>query len=55
VSVGSRPSGWRRVLPAALAAVLGALAPACDAMRTGAHPDQPPFVQRPNGVLNVVY
>jgi outer membrane protein assembly factor BamB len=55
VSVGSRPSGWRRLLLPALACVLGTVAPACDAMRTGAHPDQPPFVQRPNGVLNVVY
>jgi outer membrane protein assembly factor BamB len=33
--------------------VLGALG--CSAMRAGAHPDQPGFIQRPNGALSVVY
>jgi outer membrane protein assembly factor BamB len=27
----------------------------CAGMRSGAHPDQPPFVQRPNGALSVLY
>lgn len=27
----------------------------CGAMRSGAHPDQPPFIERPNGALSVVY
>jgi outer membrane protein assembly factor BamB len=32
-----------------------ATAAGCGAMRSGAHPDQPPFVERPNGALSVVY
>lgn len=36
--------------------LLGAASVAgCSSMRSGAHPDQPPFVQRPNGALAVVY
>ena len=27
----------------------------CDTLRSGAHPDLPPFVTRPNGALNVIY
>ncbi|HEY3497981.1 MAG TPA: PQQ-binding-like beta-propeller repeat protein [Polyangiaceae bacterium] len=27
----------------------------CADMRSGAHPDQPPFIQRPNGALTVLY
>jgi outer membrane protein assembly factor BamB len=35
---------------AALAGLLG-----CDASRSGAHPEMPVFIQRPNGALQVVY
>jgi len=27
----------------------------CSALSTGAHPDQPPFIQRPSGALSVIY
>jgi outer membrane protein assembly factor BamB len=39
-----------------LGLLLGAVGVAgCGAVSSGAHPDQPPFVQRPNGALAVVY
>jgi outer membrane protein assembly factor BamB len=50
-----RDRGWGGLRAVASLAVWAGLLPACDAMRTGAHPDLPPFVQRPNGVMNVVY
>ncbi len=39
----------------ALAALSGLLALGCDASRSGAHPEMPVFLQRPNGALQVVY
>jgi outer membrane protein assembly factor BamB len=39
-----------RVLLLAAASAAG-----CSSMRSGAHPDQPPFIERPNGALSVVY
>lgn len=40
----------------ALGLLLGAAtALGCSAMTSGAHPDQPPFITRPNGALSVVY
>jgi outer membrane protein assembly factor BamB len=42
--------GLRRALLFAAASAAG-----CSSMRSGAHPDQPPFVERPNGALSVVY
>lgn len=38
-----------------LAAFGGLLALGCDASRSGAHPEMPVFIQRPNGALQVVY
>ena len=40
---------------AILGAVAVALLAGCRALGSGAHPDLPPFVQRPNGALNVIY
>ena len=39
---------------AAVIGLAGALT-GCDAVRSGAHPDRPPFIQRPNGALSVLY
>jgi outer membrane protein assembly factor BamB len=39
-----------------LSLLLGAAsALGCASMRSGAHPDQPPFIERPSGALTVVY
>lgn len=43
----------RRLWLTLLLGATGALG--CSSMRSGAHPDQPPFVERPNGALSVVY
>jgi outer membrane protein assembly factor BamB len=39
----------------ALTLVLGVATAGCGAMRAGAHPELPPFVERPNGAMSVMF
>ena len=43
------------MLRSAFAAACLAVLSGCGAIGAGAHPDLPPFVERPNGALNVLY
>jgi len=43
------------MLRSAFAAACLAVLAGCSALGAGAHPDLPPFIERPNGALNVIY